>query len=233
MVTDHSPYIPKGNPFFLLSLTPNPYIYLLSNASVFLFWSSYSSRRCADHSIMGLFPPLGSVWLEGPGCFASSSHWASNISFSFPSRGAGAAMQSFIYILHLIPPTCCFQQGAVSKIQQDFTSPTTRMYPSAFLFSVSQMFASRAELVSHISGVNWDWKGLVSIWPYLSLGCCVLVWTECAKKDIGKLEKIQKKFPRVQKLLWEERLKEMDWFSTEKRKIENRQFNALQMHLIS
>lgn len=46
---------------------------------------------------------------------------------------------------------------------------------------------------------------------------CVLVWTEHAKKDIGKLEKIQKKFPKVQKLLWEEMLKEMDWFSLEKK----------------
>lgn len=77
--------------------------------------------------------------------------------------GAGAVMQSFIYILHLTPRKCCFQQGRVSKIQQNFTSPSTRMYPSALLFSVSQMLARRAELVSQISGVNWDWKVLVSL----------------------------------------------------------------------
>lgn len=163
MVTDHSPYIPKGNPFFLLSLTPNTYIYLLSNASVLLCWSSCSSSHCADHSIMGLFSPPGSVWMEGPGCFASSSHWASNISFSFLSLWCWSCDAIFHLYPPLNSPNKLLSARCLSKIQQDFTSPSTRMYPGAFLFSVSQMLPSRPELVSHVSDVNWDWKGFVSL----------------------------------------------------------------------
>lgn len=134
MVTDHSPCIPRESPFFVLSLTPNPYIYTFSAMPVYF---------CFDPAILPdtvlIIPPWGCFHL------LVQFDWKALAALPAVPTGlpryplvshlfrAGAAMQSFIYILHLTPPTCCFQQGAISKIQQDFTSPSTRMYPSAFL----------------------------------------------------------------------------------------------------